>query len=174
MNPEVVVEAALLTADEPVPVSDLARLFEGEFERGEIENLIGRLKLKWADSGFELVEVSGGWRFKTKPEFKKYLDRMKPAKSPHYSRAALETLAIIAYRQPVTRGDIEEIRGVAVSTQMLKMFESRSWIEVVGHRDVPGRPSLYATTSRFLDDLNLKSVSDLPPLPDVDSLGYLT
>ena len=166
----IVVETALLTSEEALPLSELVRLFDSEMTPRDIENLLSDLRCKWADSGLELVEVSSGWRFRTKPELQKFLDRLNPKKLPRYSRAALETLAIIAYRQPVTRGDIEEIRGVAVSSQILKMFESRSWIEVVGHRDVPGRPSLYATTSRFLDDLNMSSVSDLPPLQGSNSL----
>ncbi|MHB1099191.1 MAG: SMC-Scp complex subunit ScpB [Burkholderiales bacterium] len=166
----IVVETALLTTEEAIPLVELARLFEGEIAPPKIENMLSDLRNRWADSGLELVEVSSGWRFRTKPEMQKFLDRLNPKKPPRYSRAALETLAIIAYRQPVTRGDIEEIRGVAVSTQILKMFESRCWIEVVGHRDVPGRPSLYATTSRFLDDLNLSSTSDLPPLQNMNSL----
>ncbi len=163
-----VVEAALLTTEEAIPLVELARLFDGEMAPHDIENMLSDLRYKWADSGLELVEVSSGWRFRTRPEMQKFLDRLAPKKPQRYSRAALETLAIIAYRQPVTRGDIEEIRGVVVSTQILKMFESRCWIEVVGHRDAPGRPSLYATTSRFLDDLNLRSISDLPPLQNIE------
>ncbi len=164
MNPELIVEAALLTSSDALPVSQIVKLFEGEMDRFEIENLLAGLQKKWTGSGLELAEVAGGWRFRTRPEMKKFLERLNPQKPPRYSRAALETLAIIAYRQPVTRGDIEEIRGVAVSPQILKAFEDRSWIEVVGHRNVPGRPSLYATTSKFLDDLNLRTISELPPL----------
>lgn len=162
----VIVEAVLLVSEEAVPASDLVKLFDGEVGRQEIDGMLAALQVEWAASGLELVEVAGGWRFRTRPEMKKYLDRLNSRKPPRYSRAAMETLAIIAYRQPVTRGDIEEIRGVAVSSQILKMLESRSWIEAIGHRDVPGRPALYATTSRFLDDLNLKSISELPPLQE--------
>lgn len=170
MNSEQIVEAALLCSDEAIPMSELVRLFEGEIDRRGIEDIVTRLRGKWANSGLELVEVSSGWRFRTRPAMKKYLDRLHEKKAPRYSRAAMETLAIIAYRQPVTRGDIEEIRGVSVSPQILKMFEVRNWIENVGHRDVPGRPALYATTSKFLDDLNLNSLSELPPLLESESI----
>lgn len=170
MNIEQVVEAALLTSEEAIAVSDLAKLFDGEIDRHGIEHVVAALREKWRDSGLELVEVASGWRFRTRPAMKKYLERLSQKKAPRYTRAALETLAIIAYRQPVTRGDIEEIRGVAVSPQILKAFESRGWVEVVGHRDVPGRPALYATTSKFLDDLNLVSISELPPLLENESL----
>ncbi len=170
MNIDQVVEAALLCSDEAIPVAELVRLFEGEIDRRGIEDIIARLCSKWEHSGLELVEVSSGWRFRTRPAMKQYLDRLNEKKAPRYSRAALETLAIIAYRQPVTRGDIEEIRGVSVSPQILKMFEARNWIESVGHRDVPGRPALYATTAKFLDDLNLKSLSQLPPLLESESI----
>ena len=166
MNPEIVIEAALLTSMEALTLPQLLQLFEGEMDRGGIEKMLSNLQKKWADSGLELVEVASGWRFRTRPEMKKFLHRLDQQKPPRYSRAALETLAIIAYRQPVTRGDIEQIRGVAVSSQILKAFEARDWIEVVGHREVPGRPSLYATTSRFLDDLGLKTIAGLPPLDD--------
>lgn len=164
----IVLEAALLTTEDAIPIIEMAKLFEGELAPRDIENMLSELRCKWAGSGLELIEVSSGWRFRTRPEMQKFLDRLDPKKPQRYSRAALETLAIIAYKQPVTRGDIEEIRGVAVSTQILKMFESRCWIEVIGHRDVPGKPSLYATTSRFLDDLNLRSISDLPPLQNIE------
>lgn len=167
---EIVVETALLTCGEALPISELLKLFDGDIGRRAIEEILHDLKRKWEGGGLELVEVSGGWRFRTKAGMKQFLDRLNTKKPPRYSRAALETLAIIAYRQPVTRGDIEEIRGVAVSPQILKMFESRSWIEVVGHRDVPGKPSLYATTARFLDDLNLNSLSELPALQENETL----
>ena len=170
MNSDNIVEAVLLTAEEAVPVSELVKLFEGEIDKKGMAEILSRLSTKWRDSGLELVEVASGWRFRTRPEMKKYIDRLSPRKSQRYSRAALETLAIIAYRQPVTRGDIEEIRGVAVSSQILKTFEARSWIEVVGNRDVPGRPALYATTAKFLDDLSLSSISELPPLLENESL----
>lgn len=170
MNPELVIETALLTSDEALSIQELLKLFDGKMDRRGIEGALAGLRDKWRDSGFELVEVAGGWRFRTKSEMKPYLDRLDPKRLPRYSRAALETLSIIAYRQPVSRGDIEEIRGVAVSAQILKTFEARSWIEVIGHREVPGRPALYATTSKFLDDLGLKSISDLPLLDDAESL----
>jgi len=164
----IVLETALLTTEDAIPIIEMTKLFGGELAPRDIETMLSELRCKWAGSGLELVEVSSGWRFRTKPGMQKFLDRLDPKKPQRYSRAALETLAIIAYKQPVTRGDIEEIRGVAVSTQILKMFESRCWIEVVGHRDVPGKPSLYATTSRFLDELNLRSISDLPPLQNIE------
>lgn len=173
MDPDkarVIVEAALLTGEAALPVSDLVKLFDGAIDRRAVEKMLSELRLDWMGSGLELVEVSGGWRFRTKPEMKPFLDRLSPKKPQRYSRAALETLAIIAYRQPVTRGDIEELRGVSVSSQILKMLESRLWVEVVGQKDVPGRPSLYATTSKFLDDLNLRSISELPPLQELESL----
>ncbi|HQT27093.1 MAG TPA: SMC-Scp complex subunit ScpB [Burkholderiales bacterium] len=170
MNRDVVIEAALLASDEALSVKELLRLFDEGVDRSEIEKILSELQQKWIDSGLQLVEVAGGWRFRTRLELKPYLDRLNLRKAPRYSRAALETLAIIAYKQPVTRGDIEEIRGVAVSSQILKAFEERAWVEVVGHREVPGRPALYATTSRFLDDLNLNSISDLPLLDDIDFL----
>ncbi|MBY0577432.1 MAG: SMC-Scp complex subunit ScpB [Burkholderiales bacterium] len=167
MNPDRIVEAALLTSEEALSISELAKLFDGGIGREAIAKILSELRLKWMDSGLDLVEVAGGWRFRSKPEMKQFLDRLSERKLLRYSRAALETLAIIAYRQPVTRGDIEAVRGVSVSTQILKMLESRSWIEMIGHRDVPGRPALYATTSRFLDDLNLRSISELPPLQEI-------
>ena len=171
MSPDKVVEAVLLASEEPLSVKTLGRLFEERMSGAAIENILSDLQEKWKDSGLQLSESAGGWRFRTSAEMKPYFDRLHAKKAPRYSRAALETLAIIAYRQPVTRGDIEEIRGVAVSAQILKAFEEREWIEVVGHREVPGRPSLYATTVRFLDDLNLKSLSDLPPLDDIGSVA---
>ena len=129
--------------------------------------LLNDLRAEWSGRGIELVQLASGWRFQTRPEYQPYLDRLKNERPPRYSRAVLETLAIIAYRQPVTRGDIEDIRGVAVSPNILKSLESRGWIDTVGHRDAPGRPALYATTKRFLDDLRLRSLAELPPLNDI-------
>jgi segregation and condensation protein B len=138
-----------------------------------MRKVLEELRQDWAGRGVELVNVASGWRFQTKPEFQKFIDRLNPEKPPRLSRAVLETLAIIAYRQPVTRGDIEEIRGVTVSSNVLKTLEDRGWIDAIGHRDVPGRPTLFATTKTFLDDLNLRSLGELPPLEDVGSLPSL-
>lgn len=165
-----VLEAALLTSPEPIPLSELKKLFEEEFGAEVLRRLLDELRMDWEGKGVELVLVAGGWRFQARSEMQKYLDRLNPQKPPRYSRAVLETLAIIAYRQPVTRGDIEEIRGVAVSTPILKALESRGWITPIGHRDVPGRPLLYATTGDFLNDLNLRSLEELPPLEELGTL----
>jgi len=165
-----VLETALLCAHEPLSINDLKKLYigngEGEAEVGAdtIKLMLEELRNDWADKGIEVVSLSTGWRFQSRPEMKVYLERLNPEKPPKYTRATLETLAIIAYRQPVTRGDIEEIRGVAVNSQTVKMLEDRGWIESIGHRDVPGRPSLFATTKQFLDDLGLASLDQLPPL----------
>ena len=168
-----VLETALLCAHEPLSISGMKKLYaengEGEslFSSEAIRRMLDQLRVEWADKGLEPVSLSNGWRFQSRPEMKLYLDRLHPEKPPKYSRATLETLSIIAYRQPVTRGDIEEIRGVAVNSQTIKMLEERGWIDVVGHRDVVGRPSLLATTKQFLDDLGLKTLSDLPSLQPV-------
>jgi segregation and condensation protein B len=159
-----VLEVALLASQEPLSLQQLARLFDTEIDHDNLRKVLDALRTDWADRGVELVQVASGWRFQTKPEYQVYLDRLHPEKPPRYSRAVLETLAIIAYRQPVTRGDIEAIRGVSVSPQILKTLEARGWIDQVGHRDVPGRPALYATTKQFLDDLNLRSLQELPAL----------
>jgi segregation and condensation protein B len=164
-----VLEAALLVAGEPVSAAELARLFDPPLEQDLVRKLLDELRTVWAERSVELTQVASGWRFRAKPELQPYLDRLAPDKPPRYSRAAMETLAIIAYQQPVTRGDIESIRGVAVSTQIIKTLEDRQWIEVVGHRETPGRPALYATTKQFLDDLNLRSLSELPPLTQLDT-----
>jgi len=161
-----VLEVALLASQEPLSLQQLARLFDTEIDHDNLRKVLDALRADWADRGVELVQVASGWRFQTKPEYQVYLDRLRPEKPPRYSRAVLETLAIIAYRQPVTRGDIEAIRGVSVSPQILKTLEARGWIEQVGHRDVPGRPALYATTKQFLDDLNLRSLQELPALDE--------
>ncbi|UJP00568.1 MAG: SMC-Scp complex subunit ScpB [Nitrosomonas sp.] len=165
-----ILEAALLTAQEPLPVSELRKLFNNELSAAVLANLLEEVREQWRDSGIELVTVASGWRFQTKAEMQPYLERLTPQKAPRYSRAILETLAIIAYRQPVTRGDIEEIRGVGVSSAILKTLMARGWIEAVGHRNVPGKPELFATTTHFLDDLNLRSIEELPPLEEMKSL----
>jgi len=172
-----VLETALLCAREPLTMHSLKKLFideeqpPGEHDAvvgaDQIKELLEQLRGDWAGKGVEVVSLSSGWRFQSRPEMKHYLDRLSTEKPPRYSRATLETLAIIAYRQPVTRGDIEEIRGVAVNSQTIKMLEDRGWIDVVGHRDVVGRPSLLGTTRQFLDDLGLNALSQLPPLQQV-------
>ena len=165
-----ILEAALLTTQEPLPVSELRKLFNHQLSAALLSNLLEEIREKWSDSGVELVTVASGWRFQTKADMQPYLDRLTPQKAPRYSRAVLETLAIIAYRQPVTRGDIEEIRGVSVSSSVLKTLTARGWIDAVGHRNVPGKPALFATTPHFLDDLNLRSLEELPPLEEMKSL----
>lgn len=165
-----VFEAALLTTQEPLSAAELKRLAGVALENRQVEVLLEELADKYADSGIELTRVASGWRFRARPEMQEFLDRLNPQKAPRYSRAVMETLAIIAYRQPVTRGDIEEIRGVAVSTQVLKTLEGRNWIEVIGTRDTPGKPALYATTPQLLDDLNLRSLGELPALEEMGSL----
>jgi len=169
-----VLETALLAASEPLPVSELKRLFDDDFDDDTLRALLSDLRGDWSQRGVELAQLASGWRFQTRPEFQPYLDRLKNEKAPKYSRAVMETLAIIAYRQPVTRGDIEEIRGVAVSPNILKTLEARDWIDAVGHRDAPGRPALYATTRKFLDDLGLRSLAELPPLTDVERVMEIT
>ncbi len=165
-----ILQAALLTSAEPLPISELRKLFNQEFGASILTKLLDEMRQQWKDSGVELVKVASGWRFQTQAEIQPYLDRLSPPKTPRYSRAVLETLAIIAYRQPVTRGDIEEIRGVSVSSSVLKTLTARGWIETVGHRNVPGKPALFATTPHFLDDLNLCTLEELPPLEEMKSL----
>jgi segregation and condensation protein B len=165
---KIVLEAALLSAAEPLPLPELKKLFEQEFDDDTWRTLLEDLRRDWANRGIELVQLATGWRFQTRPEYQSFLDRLKNEKPPKYSRAAMETLAIIAYRQPVSRGDIEDVRGVAASPNVLKTLEARGWIDVVGHRDAPGRPALYATTKKFLDDLGLRSLSELPPLTEIE------
>ena len=162
-----ILEAALLASQEPVSATELKRLFDGELGVDAIRKLLAELADEWKGRAVELVSLSSGWRFQTRPEFQPYLERLFPERPPRYSRAVMETLAIIAYRQPVTRGDIEDIRGVGVSTQLIQTLEARGWIDVVGHRETPGRPALYATTTRFLDDLGLRSLEELPPLEEI-------
>jgi segregation and condensation protein B len=162
-----ILEAALLAAPEPLSAAELKRLFEGELGVDAIRKLLAEIAEEWKGRAVELVSLSSGWRFQTRAELQPYLDRLFPEKAPRYSRAVMETLAIIAYRQPVTRGDIEDVRGVVVSTQIIQALETRGWIDVVGHRETPGRPALYATTTRFLDDLGLRSLEELPPLEEI-------
>jgi len=163
-------EAALLTSPEHLPVPELCKLFDGEIGPDLVRRMLDDLRQDYVQKPVELVCVASGWRFQSRPEFQRQLERLNPQKPPRYSRAVLETLAIIAYRQPVTRGDIEGIRGVSVSAGILKALEARGWIDIVGHREVPGRPALYSTTRSFLDDLKLRSLAELPPL---DELGTL-
>lgn len=169
-----VLETALLCTHEPLSINDLKKLYvdpesdeSSDINAEMIRQMLDELRTEWADKGVEVVSLSTGWRFQSRKEMKVYLERLNPEKPPKYTRATLETLAIIAYRQPVTRGDIEEIRGVAVNTQTIRMLEDRGWIESIGHRDVPGRPALFATTRKFLDDLGLSSLEELPPLQQV-------
>ena len=165
-----VFEAALLTTPEPLSLAELKKLSDTPLENSFIEDVLEQLAQEYAASGVELNRVANGWRFRARPEMQVYLDRLSPEKPPRYSRAVMETLAIIAYRQPVTRGDIEEIRGVGVSAQILKTLEARGWIDVIGTRDVPGKPALFATTKQLLDDLNLRSLQELPSLEEMGSL----
>jgi segregation and condensation protein B len=162
-----IIEAALLCSQDPLSLADLKRLFEDDIGPDTLRRLLDELREEWADRAVELANLASGWRFQTRPEFQPYADRLNPDKRPRYSRAVMETLAIIAYRQPVTRGDVEDIRGVAVSAPIIQALESRGWIDVVGHRDTPGRPALYATTKAFLDDLGLRSLQELPPLEEI-------
>jgi segregation and condensation protein B len=180
-----VLETALLCAREPLTIHGMKKLFVDTDAAGRttgagggagvgadtIKILLEELRQDWQGRGIEIVSLASGWRFQSRPEMKAYLDRIAPEKPPKYSRATLETLAIIAYRQPVTRGDIEEIRGVAVNSQTIKMLEDRGWIDVLGHREVAGRPALLGTTKQFLDDLGLASLSQLPPLQQVADAG---
>lgn len=161
-----ILEAALLTASEPLSLDDLQRLFTEKIERSTLRMLLDELRQDWSERTLDLVQVASGYRFQAKTQYMDYLARLNPERQSKYSRAVMETLAIIAYRQPVTRGDIEEIRGVTVNPNVMRQLQERDWIDVVGQREVPGRPSLYATTRRFLDDLNLKSLSELPPMDD--------
>ncbi len=165
-----VLETALLVTQEPMSLHDLKKLFDEKLDNNTLRKVLDDLRADWEGRGGELVSVATGWRFRARPESQKFLDRLDPQKPPKYSRAVLETLAIIVYKQPVTRGDIEEIRGVTVSPGILKALEARGWIDVIGHREVPGRPEIFATTKFFLDDLNLRSLEELPPLSELGSL----
>lgn len=170
-----VLETALLTAGQPLSLRDLRVLFDDELGADTLRQMLQDLEFEWASKGLELTHVASGWRFQSRPELRVYLDRLHPEKPPKYTRAVLETLAIIAYRQPVTRGDMEDIRGVTIGSQILKQLEDRGWVEVIGHRETVGRPSLFATTRQFLDDLGLASLDQLPLLSQVDSpLSALT
>jgi len=151
-------------------LAELRKLFEDELSADALRRILDELRADWEGRGAELTQVASGWRFRARPEMQQFLDRLNPQKPPRYSRAVLETLAIIAYRQPVTRGEIEEIRGVVVSANIIKALEARGWVEVVGHKEVPGRPELLATTKAFLDDLNVSSLAELPALDDLGSL----
>jgi segregation and condensation protein B len=165
-----VLEAVLLASQEPLASSELRRIFDNELSAETLRKLLDELRQDWQGRGVELVQVATGWRFQTRLEYQKFIERLRPERPVRYSRAVMETLAIIAYRQPVTRGDIEEIRGVGVSSQILKTLEARGWIDVVGHKEVPGRPALFATTKALLDDLGLRSLQELPPLTQLEEL----
>ena len=172
-----VLEAALLCADQPMQMRDLRTLFDESVEDPQLRDMLEEIRGDWSERGLQLTEVASGWRFQSHPDLARYLDKLHPEKPPRYSRAVLETLAIIAYRQPVTRGDIEEIRGVTVHSQLLRQLEDRGWVETVGHRESVGRPALLATTRQFLDDLGLASLKDLPALSapgyEGEALGQL-
>jgi segregation and condensation protein B len=163
---KLVLEAALLTSAQPLSLDELLRLFAGRMERATLRMLLDELKTDWQSRTLELVQIASGWRFQARSEYAPFIARLNPERQHKYSRAVMETLAIIAYRQPVTRGDIEEIRGVAVNPNVMRQLQEREWIDVIGQRDVPGRPSLYGTTKTFLDDLNLRSLAELPPMDD--------
>ena len=165
-----ILEAALLATDTPLSLREMKRMFEQELSEDMLRRALDELKTDWDNKATELVQVAEGWRFQTRPEMQPYIARMRNEKPPRYSRAVLETLAIIAYRQPVTRGDVEDIRGVSVNAHIVKTLEERGWIETVGHRDVPGKPALLATTPRFLSDLGLRSLQELPPLEELGNL----
>ena len=168
-----VLETALICAAQPLPLRDMRALFDDQVGPDTLRQLLDELARDWEGRGVELMALASGWRFQSRPEMREYLDRLHPEKPPRYSRAVLETLAIIVYRQPVTRGDIEDIRGVVVSSQIIKQLEDRNWIEAIGHRDAPGRPALYATTRQFLDDLGLDSLDRLPLLDGTPSAQVL-
>lgn len=159
-----ILETALICSMQPLTLRELGSLFDGGVSADSIKLALDEMLNDWAGRGVELVQVASGWRFQSRPEMHKYLDRLVPEKPPRYSRATLETLAIIAYRQPVTRGDMEDIRGVTISSPLLRQLEDRGWVEVVGHREAVGRPALYATTRQFLDDLGVESLAALPPM----------
>ena len=162
-----ILEAVLLASQEPLGVAELKRLFDDEVSAETLRHLLTELREEWNGRAVELVNLASGWRFQTRAEFRPYVERLFPEKPPRYSRAVMETLAIIAYRQPVTRGDIEDIRGVTVSGQIIQTLENRGWIDAVGQRETPGRPALYATTRKFLDDLGLRTLEELPPLEEI-------
>lgn len=159
-----VLETALICAQQPLPLREMGVLFNGTLNLDSIKLLLEDLQNDWSDRGVELVQIATGWRFQSRPQMREYLDRLHPEKPPRYTRATLETLAIIAYRQPVTRGDMEDIRGVTINSLILKQLEDRGWVDVIGHRETVGRPALYATTKQFLDDLGVGSLNELPPM----------
>lgn len=159
-----ILETALICASQPLSIRDMRVLFNDELGADTLKTLLGELQAEWVNRGVELVPIASGWRFQSRPEMRSYLDRLNPEKPPRYTRAAMETLAIVAYRQPVTRGDIEDIRGVTVNALIIKQLEDRGWVEVIGHRETVGRPALLATTQQFLDDLGLASLDQLPAL----------
>ena len=161
-----VLETALICASQPLKVTELRTLFADELGADTLKDLLQDLQLEWAQRGVQLVQVASGWRFQSRPEMRTYLDRLNPEKPPKYTRAVLETLAIIAYRQPCTRGDMEDIRGVTINSLIIKQLEDRGWVETIGHRETVGRPALFATTRQFLDDLGLDSLDKLPLLDD--------
>ena len=162
-----ILEAALLCAHQPMTIREMRVLFDDALSADAVRALLADIALRWVGRGAQLRELASGWRFQTTPQVQDYLDKLNPEKPPKYSRATMETLAIIAYKQPVTRGDIEDIRGVTVSSQIVKQLEDRGWIEVIGHRDAPGRPGLFATTRHFLDDMGLQSLQQLPELSNM-------
>jgi segregation and condensation protein B len=168
-----ILEAALICSQQSMPLPAMRALFDDQIGADTLKTLLDELSREWEGKGVELVPLASGWRFQSRPEVRGYLDRLNPEKPPKYSRAVLETLAIVAYRQPVTRGDIEDIRGVAVGSQIIKQLEDRGWIESIGHREAPGRPALYATTKHFLDDLGLASLDQLPSLEAAGGLSAL-
>jgi len=164
-----VLETALICAQQPLPLRDMGVLFNGVLTADSLKLVLEELQNDWSGRGVELVHVATGWRFQSRPQMREYLDRLHPEKPPRYSRATLETLAIIAYRQPVTRGDMEDIRGVTINSMILKQLEDRGWVEVIGHRETVGRPALYATTRQFLDDLGIESLDQLPVMDSTNS-----
>ena len=170
-----VLETALLCASQPMQLAEMRKLFgdDAEFDNDKLRTLLQDLQGHWADRGMDLVQLASGWRFQSRPQMQRYLERLNPEKPPKYSRAVMETLAIVAWRQPVTRGDIEDIRGVTVSSQIVKTLEDRGWIETIGHRDAPGRPALFGTTRQFLDDLGLRALDELPPLDTAQAAAAL-
>src|SRR5690606_3788625 len=170
-----VLEAALLCASQPMQLAEMRKLFgdDPEFDNDRLRALLQSLQQQWAERGMDLVQLASGWRFQSRPHMQRYLERLNPEKPPKYSRAVMETLAIVAWRQPVTRGDIEDIRGVTVSSQIVKTLEDRGWIETIGHRDAPGRPALFGTTRQFLDDLGLRALDELPPLDTAQAAAAL-
>jgi len=173
LDAKCVLETALICAAQPLQVREMEVLFDGVLSADTIKELLHQLQDDWAVRGVELVHVANGWRFQSRPAMREFLDRLHPEKPPKYTRATLETLAIIAYRQPVTRGDMEDIRGVTINSLLLKQLEERGWVEVIGHRETVGRPALYATTRQFLDDLGVESLDQLPVLSSGEGEGAM-